>query len=58
LLAAALLGALAFWLRQPPIIAFILVGVLGGPSVLGWVTAADQGDLLASLRQESAGEPG
>jgi Kef-type K+ transport system membrane component KefB/uncharacterized UPF0146 family protein len=49
LLAAALIGALALWLRQPLIIAFILVGILEGPAVLGWVTAADQIDLLARI---------
>jgi len=49
LLAAALLGALALRLRQPLILAFIAVGVLEGPAVLGWVTAADQIDLLAKI---------
>jgi Kef-type K+ transport system membrane component KefB len=49
LLAAALVGALALRLRQPLILAFIVVGVLGGPAVLGWVTAADQIDLLAKI---------
>jgi Kef-type K+ transport system membrane component KefB len=49
LLAAALMGVLALWLRQPLIIAFILVGILEGPAVLGWVTAADQIDLLAKI---------
>ena len=49
LLAAALFGALALWLRQPLIIAFILVGILEGPAVLGWVTSADQIDLLAKI---------
>ncbi len=49
LLAAALLGALALRLRQPLILAFIVVGVLEGPAVLGWVTAADQIDLLAKI---------
>jgi len=49
LLAAALIGALALRLRQPLIIAFILVGILAGPAVLGWVTAADQIDLLAKI---------
>ncbi|MEE9280764.1 MAG: cation:proton antiporter, partial [Myxococcota bacterium] len=43
------MGALALWLRQPLIIAFILVGILEGPAVLGWVTAADQIDLLAKI---------
>jgi len=49
LLAAALFGALALWFRQPLIIAFVLVGILEGPTVLGWVTAADQVDLLAKM---------
>ena len=49
LLAAALLGGLALWLRQPLILAFIVVGVLQGPAVLGWVTAADEIDLLAKV---------
>lgn len=46
---AALVGALAFWLRQPLIIAFILVGVLLGPAGLDWVRAFDQVDLFAKL---------
>jgi len=49
LLAAALLGAPALRLRQPLILAFIVVGVLEGPAVLGWVTAPDQIDLLAKV---------
>jgi Kef-type K+ transport system membrane component KefB len=49
LLAAALVGGLALWLRQPLILAFIVVGVLQGPAVLGWVTAADEIDLLAKV---------
>ena len=49
LLAAALLGALALRLRQPLILAFIVVGVIEGPAVLGWVTAEDQIDLLAKI---------
>jgi Kef-type K+ transport system membrane component KefB len=43
------MGALALRLRQPLILAFIVVGVLEGPAVLGWVTAADQIDLLAKI---------
>jgi Kef-type K+ transport system membrane component KefB len=46
---AAGVGALAFWLRQPLIIAFILVGVLLGPAGLDWVRAFDQVDLFAKL---------
>ena len=46
---AAGFGALAFWLRQPLIIAFIFVGVLLGPAGLDWVRAYDQVDLFAKL---------
>jgi len=49
LLAAALLGALALRLRQPLILAFIVVGILAGPAVLGWITATDQVELLAKI---------
>ena len=37
------------WLRQPLILAYIFVGILVGPAILGWVTARDQVDLLARL---------
>ena len=46
---AAGIGALAFWLRQPLIIAFIIVGILLGPAGLNWVHALDQVDLFAKL---------
>ncbi|MEH6823579.1 MAG: cation:proton antiporter family protein [Motiliproteus sp.] len=49
LLMAAVIGAIGVRLRQPLIVAFILVGILVGPSVLGWVSANDQVDLLAKL---------
>ena len=49
LLMAAVIGAIGVRLRQPLIVAFIAVGILVGPSVLGWVTANDQVDLLAKL---------
>jgi len=49
LLMAAAIGAIAIRLRQPLIVAFIAVGILVGPSVLGWVSANDQVDLLAKL---------
>ena len=49
LLVAAVIGAIGVRLRQPLIVAFIAVGILLGPSVLGWVTANDQVDLLAQL---------
>jgi Kef-type K+ transport system membrane component KefB len=46
---AAAGGALGLLFRQPLIVAFIAVGIVLGPSVLGWVSAADQLDLLAKL---------
>ncbi|MCF6258042.1 MAG: cation:proton antiporter [Gammaproteobacteria bacterium] len=49
LLVAAVIGAIGIRLRQPLIVAFIAVGVLVGPSALGWVSANDQIDLLAKL---------
>jgi len=49
LLVAAVIGAIGVRLRQPLIVAFIAVGILVGPSILGWVSANDQVDLLAKL---------
>ncbi len=49
LLVASVIGAIGVRLRQPLIVAFIAVGILVGPSVLGWVSANDQVDLLAKL---------
>lgn len=49
LVVAAGIGALAFWLRQPLIIAFIFVGILLGPAGLNWVHALDEVDLFAKL---------
>jgi len=49
LLLAAVIGAIGVRLRQPLIVAFIVVGILVGPSVLGWVSTGDQVDLLAKL---------
>lgn len=49
LLLAAGVGAVGVRLRQPLIVSFIAVGILAGPSVLGWVSANDQVDLLAKL---------
>jgi len=46
---AAVAGAAAHALRQPLIIAFIVVGVLVGPAGLGWVRAADQVETLAKI---------
>ncbi|MDP2432060.1 MAG: cation:proton antiporter [Pseudomonadota bacterium] len=49
LAAAAGIGALGLWLRQPLILAYIVVGILAGPMVLGWVTMRDPLDLLAQI---------
>jgi Kef-type K+ transport system membrane component KefB len=49
LLVAAVVGTIGVRLRQPLIVAFIAVGILVGPSALGWVSANDQVDLLAKL---------
>jgi Kef-type K+ transport system membrane component KefB len=49
LMAAMVVGALVVWLRQPLILGYLLVGILLGPSMLGWVTARDQIDLLARM---------
>lgn len=42
-------GAISLWLRQPVLMAYIAMGVVAGPAVLGVVTAHDQIDLLAQL---------
>ena len=49
LLIAALVGALFVKLRQPVLIAYIVVGVAVGPAGLGVVQAHDQIDLLAQI---------
>ncbi len=49
LLICALAGAVFVRLRQPVLIAYIVVGIVVGPAVLGLVTAHDQVDLLAQV---------
>jgi len=49
LVLAAITGTLGAVLRQPLIISYIIVGVMVGPAVLGWIQARDQVDLLAQL---------
>jgi Kef-type K+ transport system membrane component KefB/Trk K+ transport system NAD-binding subunit len=49
LLAAALVGAIGTWLRQPLVVSFIAVGILVGPAGIGLVTQHDQIELLASI---------
>lgn len=45
----AAVGAIAVRLRQPVLIAYIVVGIVVGPAVLGLVQAHDQIDLLAQI---------
>jgi len=49
LLAAAAVGALGTWLRQPLIVSFIAVGILVGPAGIGLITQHEQIALLASI---------
>jgi Kef-type K+ transport system membrane component KefB/Trk K+ transport system NAD-binding subunit len=49
LLAAALVGAVGTWLRQPLIVSFIAVGILVGPAGIGLVTQHEEIALLASI---------
>jgi Kef-type K+ transport system membrane component KefB len=49
LLLSALIGLIATRLRQPLIVAFIAVGILVGPSLLGWVDESVAVELLAEI---------
>jgi Kef-type K+ transport system membrane component KefB/Trk K+ transport system NAD-binding subunit len=49
LLAAAIVGALGTWLRQPLIVSFIAVGILVGPAGVGLITQHEEIELLASI---------
>ena len=49
LIISAIAGAISVRLRQPVIIAYIVVGIIAGPAVLGLVAAHDQIDLLAQV---------
>jgi Kef-type K+ transport system membrane component KefB len=49
LLVSAIAGAIGFRMRQPVIIAYIVVGIVVGPSVFGLVSAHSQIDLLAQV---------
>ena len=49
LLAAAVAGAVAVRARQPVLMAYLVVGIVAGPAVLGLVSAHDQIDLLAQV---------
>jgi predicted Kef-type K+ transport protein len=49
LAAAACLGAAGLALRQPPIVVFLAVGVLVGPSVSGLIRSYDEVELFAHI---------
>jgi Kef-type K+ transport system membrane component KefB len=49
LIISAFAGMIALWLKQPVLIAYIVVGIVVGPAVLGLVGAHDQIDLLAQV---------
>src|SRR5690606_19701721 len=49
LVATAAIGLLALRLKQPLIVAYILIGILAGPSVLDWVSARQPLELLAEI---------
>lgn len=49
LLIASVIGVIAIRLRQPPIIAYIVAGILVGPALLGLVHAHGQIDLLSQI---------
>jgi len=49
LLIAAVAGVLALRLRQPPIVGFIIAGILVGPSVLNLIRSVDQVHILAEM---------
>jgi len=49
LLATAVLGLIALRLRQPVIVAYILIGIVAGPSVMNWVSAHEPMELLAEI---------
>ncbi|MDO9025281.1 cation:proton antiporter family protein [Zwartia sp.] len=49
LIVSTIAGAIGLRLRQPVLIAYIVVGILVGPSVLGLVSAHSQIDLLSQV---------
>lgn len=49
LLMSAVAGGVSLLLRQPLLIAYIVIGIVAGPAVFGLVTAHDQIDLLAQV---------
>ena len=46
---SVIIGLIAIKLRQPLILSFIIVGFVAGPSVLGWITAQSEIEVLANF---------
>lgn len=53
LMLSAVVGAIAVRLRQPLLMAYIIVGILVGPSVFGWVGSHDH--IVWFFHQSGAG---
>ena len=49
LLIATALGLVAGWLKQPLILAYIVMGVAAGPALVGWAAPAEALELLAEF---------
>lgn len=49
LILASLIGMLGMLFRQPLVISFIVVGIVAGPSVFGFVSGGEELDLLSEL---------
>lgn len=49
LLMSAAAGVVSLWLRQPVLIAYIVIGIVASPAMLGLVTAHEQINLLAQV---------
>lgn len=49
LLLSSIAGALILWIKQPLILAYILIGIITGPSFLGIVRSNDEIDFLAKI---------
>jgi Kef-type K+ transport system membrane component KefB len=46
---SVIVGYIAIRLRQPLILSFIIVGIIAGPAILGWISAQSEIEVLASF---------